>query len=106
MYESVLYCDGTSANITPLTMLIQLTQTWHYHPLVVSIKHCFFAKNDIDIENLTIEVNDAKYCMHLDANENNDLVNVRKCRLIAESNVNHPVGIGLWGVKCWSTDIF
>ena len=95
--RTILYCDGTSSNLTP---------DGYSYPAVGSgvalssvnqqYKHCIFAKNDIDISNLTIEVNDAKYCVHLD-NPNWSNVVIKNCHLTAKANTNYAVGVGING---------
>lgn len=95
--RTILYCDGTSSNLTP---------AGYSYPAVGSgvalssvnqqYKHCIFAKSDIDISNLTIEVNDAKYCVHLD-NPNWSTVVIKNCHLTAKANTNYTVGVGING---------
>ena len=95
--KTILYCDGQSAKITPLNYAYG--SSYYGAPLNAldrQYKHCVFAKSDLDIRNLTIEVNDAKYCVHLD-DLNYTNINIENCHLIAKENTNNVIGIGVNG---------
>ena len=91
--ETILYCDGTSTKLTPSGYAYADYSNQPLNTLSQSYKHCVFAKNDLDIRNLTIEVNDAKYDIHLD-NTGYKTINVRNCHIKAGNNVNFCIGIG------------
>lgn len=95
--RTILYCDGTSSKVTPSDYSYGAsTSGVALSSLPQSQKHCVFALRDIAMKNLTIEVNDAKYCVHLDAT---GWVSAQfdNCHFIANANVNYPVGIGIRG---------
>ena len=94
--ETILYCDGTSTNLTPSGYAYADYSNQPLNTLSQSYKHCVFATNDLDIRNLTIEVNDAKYDIHLD-DAGYKSINVRNCHLKAGNNVNYCIGIGIHG---------
>ena len=65
--NTVLYCDGLSTDkFIPENYSHGLTPGTPLSEVPLSQKHCFFAKQNLDVENLTVEVNDVKYCVHLD----------------------------------------
>lgn len=95
--NTILYCDGTSNKLTPedysyggATCGVALSS------LPQSQKHCVYALKDIEMKNLTIEVNDAKYCAHLDY-VGWSSAKFENCHFIANANVNYPIGIGIRG---------
>ena len=93
--KTILYCDGTSSNLTPSNYgwgsqyankaLVQLDKNF---------KHCFRPTSDIIAKNMTIRANDCKYCAHIDARTYNH-VEFENCHFIANANVNFPIGTGI-----------
>jgi len=93
MYNTILYNDGNSPKSTPSDYSLGYSNT-PLNQIVQAYKHIFFIMNDIEIENLSMESNDVKYCMHIDNRTYNNII-VRRCRMTASSGVNYPVGIGI-----------
>lgn len=93
--KTILYSDGLSDKLTPTdyswgaqfsnVALSSLDQQY---------KHCFRPTADIDVKNLTVRVNNSKYCAHLD---NRGYYNIKfdNCHFIAQTGTNYPVGIGM-----------
>ena len=93
--ETIIYCDGNSTKITPENYYFQDYKNTALNAIPQQFKHCIFSRNNLKISNLTIKVNDAKYCAHLDHIDSKDVVfqNV-KFKAIG-NNVNYNVGIGM-----------
>ncbi|MEI8086563.1 MAG: hypothetical protein WCG93_10150 [Paludibacter sp.] len=92
---TVLYCDGTSTKLTPTGysagasgVPLNTIEQWN--------KHCIRVLNDIVVKTLTIEVNDAKYCAHLDSNTY-ATANFSEVVFHIFNNVNFCIGIGIHG---------
>lgn len=95
--ETVIYCDGTSSNLTPSDYYFG--QDYSNKPLNTlgqTFKHIIFVTADLVVKNLTLEANDCKYCVHADNTDYKSLI-VDNCRMIAKANVSHPIGIGIRG---------
>lgn len=96
--ETILYCDGTSSNVTPSDYSLSAYQNTPLNQIPEHNKHCIMQRFNIDLENLTIRINDAKYCIHVGASDltgnSYDKLHVKNCKLIAGENTNCPVGIG------------
>ena len=93
--KTILYCDGTSSNLTPSNY------GWGsqyankaLNQLDKNFKHCFRPTSDIIAKNMTIRANDCKYCAHIDARTYNH-VEFENCHFIANDNVNFPIGTGI-----------
>ena len=100
---TVLYCDGLSPKIVP--------ENYSFGQVGVALntvpqyqKHCFNALNDLVVSNLTVEVNDAKYCVHLDGATYKN-VNFKNCYFKTFANVNFCVGIGVYGYSSGGQDL-
>ena len=93
--ETILYNDGASENLTPADYSFGAYQNLPLNTISRSFKHCVNVRNDIYLENLTIEVNDSKYCVHLDASGERQGEFIH-CKFIANQNVNYPLGFGVW----------
>jgi len=96
MYETVLYVDGNSTNLTPVNY--SFGSEYANKPLnevPQHLKHIFNARQNLSVKNLSMEANDAKYCVHLD-NNGYGKASFVNCRMSIFSGVNYPVGIGIW----------
>ena len=94
--KTVIYCDGTSDKVTPNDYFFAGYRGVPLNTIPQGNKHVFFAVNDLDVRNLTIEGNDIKYCAHMDK-DGWQSVSFDNCHFIAKENVNCPVGIGIRG---------
>lgn len=104
MHNTVLYCDGLSDKAAPEYYSFAPYKGMPLSEIPNIWKHVFNSRFDIECESLTIEANDAKYCIHLDANADNENTSFNNCRVVFKSNLNYCVGIGLHGTK-WSQKI-
>lgn len=91
--ETIIYNDGTSSNNTPSDYSFNTYINTPLSDVPQNYKHVFFLRRDIHVKNLTVRVNDAKYCIHAD-NLGYKKVIFENCIFIANINVNYPVGIG------------
>lgn len=96
MLETVLYIDGNSTNVTPVDYSFSLHANKPLNTVPQDMKHIFNARLNPYASNLTLEANDAKYCIHLDYSLYTKAV-FKNCRMTALSGVNYPVGIGIYG---------
>ena len=96
MHETILYCDGLSQNTTPADYSFVDSANLPLSDVNRSHKHCVNVKNDIYMENLTIEANNCKYCVHLDASGKRKGI-FKNCRFVAKQTMNYPLGFGVWG---------
>lgn len=94
MFDTIIYNDGTSTNIVPSDYIFGGNRPLNEIPQ--SQKHIIFVQDDLSISNVTLEVNDCKYCAHLD-NEYYKIAKFNKVIFIAKDNVNAPIGIGING---------
>lgn len=103
MHETVIYCDGTAANVTPSNYTWAPYANKPLNEVPLAQKHIVFVyTGDISIRNLTLEGNDLKYCIHQDV-PLDYVVRVDHCRLINKGNLNHIIGIGIWGQNMGQT---
>jgi len=93
--KTIIYCDGTSDNITPADYSYNGKGNTAINELEQSFRHVFYLKNDCIVKNLTIKAEDCKYCVHMD-NKNCGYVLFENC-IFDSINCNHPVGIGVFG---------
>lgn len=94
--RTILYCDGASSKVTPSDYTYAKYSDKPLSSIPQQYKHCIYAKHDIDIKNLTIEVNNAKYDIHLDYTDFKN-IKIKNCHLKILNNVNYCVGIGIRG---------
>lgn len=94
--KTILYCDGESDKTIPARYPYGLKQGTPLNTISRDFKHCFFVNRDTDVENLTIEADFAKYCVHIDC-DGWKKARFTNCRFIAGHNTNHPIGIGILG---------
>ena len=96
MYETILYCDGTSDKLTPQDYSVQNGDVINapLNSMSRIYKHCVNVVEDIHMEGLTIEVNDCKYCVHLDRAGKHSAKFIN-CRFVAKENVQQPIGMGI-----------
>lgn len=93
--KTILYCDGTSTKLTPVGYSYSaIGANVPLNTVDKNYKHVIFALDDIDISNLSIIVNDAKYCVHLDATGWQS-AKINNCHLVAKQNVNYVIGVGI-----------
>lgn len=64
--KTVLYCDGTSNKVTPSDYSFQDYAGQSLSSINQAYKHIINVRDDIDVRGLTLEVNDCKYCAHID----------------------------------------
>jgi len=95
--ETVIFNDGNSTKVTPADYSIEAYQNTALNEIPQIHKHSVFVKNNISIQNITIETEDCKYPIHIDYNES--ICNFYQCkvRLINDDAVDTLVGIGLVG---------
>ena len=96
MEGTVLYCDGTSDKLTPADYSRSSYRGVALSTVPQDQKHCVFALADVAFENLTIEANDVKYCVHLD-NAGFESASFDRVHFLVTANANYPVGIGIRG---------
>lgn len=95
MYETIIYNDGLSNNITPNNYPFGLGGK-PLNEIPKDFKHIIYAQNDLNISNVRLETNDCKYCVHLDNLYYNNIV-INNCIIATKENVNFPIGIGIYG---------
>lgn len=97
MYETILYINGNDSNIsTPSDY--SFGSTYSNKPLneiPQHLKHIVMVRDDFNLKNVTMEADNAKYCIHIDSNIRYS-VNVTNCVLKDLGYVNYCVGIGIW----------
>ncbi|AZA60772.1 hypothetical protein [Chryseobacterium indoltheticum] len=94
--NTIILCDGNSTNpihITPADYSYPAEANKQIATVPLTNKHVFFAKNNIDIKNLTVKAIGCKYPLHLDA-VGWESVKVENCRIVAD-NCSYVVGIGI-----------
>lgn len=64
--KTVLYCDGTSDKVTPDDYSFDTYAGQSLSSINQAYKHIINVRDDIDVRGLTLEVNDCKYCAHID----------------------------------------
>lgn len=94
--KTIIYCDGLSTKVVPSDY------SWGYSgQTLASIprdrKHIVFMMNDLILQNITLEANDAKYCIHNDAPISKMTLKCENVKLKAIANLNNTLGIGLYG---------
>jgi hypothetical protein len=94
--ETILYCDGTSNNLTPADYSYSAYANRPLSEIDYNYKHCVFVRDNIHLENLTIEVNNAKYCIHCDKTGKRKGF-FRNCKCVTFNEVNAALGMGIWG---------
>lgn len=94
--ESIIYCDGTSSNVTPNDYSYPNYANMALSEIPTAYKHCIYAEEDVIVKNLTIEDCVGKYCVHLDYT-NYGIASFENCHFIAKETVNYAVGIGIRG---------
>ena len=92
---SIIYNDGNSAKLTPADYSYSAESNKALSSVDKIYKHIVFAKQDVILENLTLELTTGKYCAHLD-NAGFARVGIKNCRLVGK-DVNYCVGIGIRG---------
>lgn len=66
-YKTILYCDGTSSKLTPSDYSFPTYAGQALSSIGQAYKHIINARQDIHVEGVSFEVNDCKYCCHLDS---------------------------------------
>lgn len=95
MDKTIIYCDGTSSNLTPDGYAYgQEYSNVPLNSLSRQYKHVFFVTQNCKVKNLTIKANDCKYCVHLDSSTYETAI-FENCVFLDVANNNHPVGIGM-----------
>lgn len=94
--ETIIYCDGLSTKVVPADY------SWGYSgQTLASIprdrKHIVFMMTDLNLQNITLEANDAKYCIHNDAPISKMALKCENVKLKGIANINNVLGIGLNG---------
>lgn len=91
--DTILYCDGMSSKVAPSGYAYSAQVGKPLSEIDANYKHCIFARHNIVLKNLTVEVNNAKYCAHLDDRGYNKIL-IDNCHLHTLESVNYPIGIG------------
>ena len=94
--KTILYCDGNSTKITPSDYSFTTYANTALNAVPAIYKHVINSRGNIQIKDLTIRANDAKYCAHLDSNDY-EFCNFKNVRFIDAGNLANTVGIGLNG---------
>lgn len=94
MFETIIYCDGTSDKLTPTDYSVSGKGGQPLNSIDRIYKHCVNVLEDIQMEGLTIEVTNCKYCVHFDRDgvHKGKFVN---CRFVSLEDTQQSVGIGL-----------
>lgn len=64
--RTILYCDGTSDKVTPDDYSFATYAGQSLSSINQAYKHIINVLHNIDVRGLTLEVNDCKYCAHID----------------------------------------
>lgn len=96
MYETVLYINGNDSNVkTPSNYSYVEYSNKTLNQIPQQYKHIIFVKYDLTLRNVTLEADNAKYCIHIDSNLTKHQVDVKNCVLTDKGGVNYCVGIGI-----------
>lgn len=91
--NTIIYCDGTSSNVTPSDYTIEADANKPLSSVNKNNKHIFHLAEDLIIENCTLQSNDVKYCIHFE-NSAWSKATIKDCIFIATNN-HSAVGFGL-----------
>lgn len=64
--RTILYCDGTSDKVTPDDYSFATYAGQSLSSINQAYKHIINVLHNIDVRGITLEVNDCKYCAHID----------------------------------------
>ena len=93
--NTIIYCDGTSSNVTPSDYTVSADANKALSSIDKSNKHIVNLQDDIIIENCTLQSNDVKYCIHCESSTWAKAT-VRDCIFIGTNN-HSAIGMGLRG---------
>lgn len=91
--NTIIYCDGTSSNVTPSDYTIAADANKPLSSINKNNKHIFHLAEDLTIENCTLQSNDVKYCIHFENSAWAKAI-IKDCIFIATNN-HSAVGFGL-----------
>lgn len=91
----IITCDGNSSLISPSDYSYPAYANMQLIDIPREFLHTVFVKNDCHFENLTLDVQRAKYTVHIDNNgfKNATFKNVK----FTEVDTNFTLGMGIWG---------
>lgn len=91
--NTIIYCDGTSSNVTPSDYTIAADANKPLSSVNKNNKHIFHLAENLIIENCTLQSNDVKYCIHFENSAWAKAI-IKDCIFIATTN-HSAVGFGL-----------
>ena len=105
--KTIIYNDGTNSELrVPSDYSFTQYGNLFLSSIPQQYKHVVRAQYPVNMKNLTLRANEVKYCVHGDADIQNDVIEFDNVKFLSLENVNDCVGLGLHGMSVGQKALF